>query len=42
MFRFRSTVVLRCEPFCSVFTESPVFAKVRSLIQQLLAFARNR
>ena len=40
-FRFHSTVVLRCEPFRSVFTESPVFAKVRLLIQQLLAFACN-
>ena len=40
-FRFHSTVVLRCEPFRSVFTESSVFAEVRLLIQQLLACARN-
>ena len=25
-FHLRSMVILRCEPFCSVFTESPVFA----------------
>ena len=40
-FCFRSTVVLRCEPFRSVFTESSVFAEVRLLIQQLLACARS-
>ena len=32
-FRFHSTVVLWCEPFRSVFTESSVFAEVRLLIQ---------
>ena len=41
-FHFRSMVVLRYKPFRSVFTEFPVFAEVRLLIQQLLAFARNR
>ena len=35
-FRFCSMVVLRYKPFHSV------FAEVRLLIQQLLAFARNR
>ena len=41
-FRFRSMVVLRYKPFRFIFTEFPIFAEVRSLIQQLLAFARNR
>ena len=43
-FRFRSMVVLRSfyGTNRSVFTEFPIFAEVRLLIQQLLAFARNR
>ena len=36
-----SVFVLHCEPFRSIFTESPVFAQVRLLTQQLLASARN-